>query len=294
MRDEPLDGEPAVGDRLGQGGVGDRVEVRRVRPELVGGAGEGARDPGAELVLEHRQHRRPHPDPWNRGSLLCGSVQNSMPSAPAGRLGVRAGHVEQRAAEHARTPRRMPARERPPEPRVSPSSTVSAWSSSVCPSSTCVGSEPGGELGRARRTAPAGRPPPGRPPRPSTETVAVTVSSTPSARHLVGDPRGVLGRAVLEPVVDGHTDHAHGQRPRPRRRWRRAAPASRRRRSRRRGPCCRGRARRAPPYGEPDGRDRRVRAPSEPAQPWTRATHGSGVGISALRRQVAPARPRPR
>ena len=32
--------------------------------------------------------------------------------------------------------RRMPASDRPPQPRVSPSSTVSAWSSRVCPSST--------------------------------------------------------------------------------------------------------------------------------------------------------------
>ncbi len=34
----------------------------------------------------------------------------------------------------------MPATERGPEPRPSPSRTVSAWSSRVCPSSTSEGS----------------------------------------------------------------------------------------------------------------------------------------------------------
>ncbi len=60
------------------------------------------------------------------------------PSAVAGPAASRPGQAEQRTAEQR--PRRagIPASDRAPEPRASPSSTVSAWSSRVWPSRTAA------------------------------------------------------------------------------------------------------------------------------------------------------------
>ena len=141
----------------------------------------------------------------NRGSSLCGSSHQVDALGPAGRLGLGAGHVEQRPAEDASKARRIPASDRPPDPRARPSSTVSAWSSRVWPSSTTLAPSagprprssdgvpglPGGRLGPDGRRRVDARPGPS------------TVSSAPRPAIWATTPRGALGRAVLQPVVDG-------------------------------------------------------------------------------------------
>ena len=96
------------------------------------------------------------------GSALCGS---SQASGRARRRPPRSspGARREAAAGSGRRPRRMPAIERGPEPRPRPSSTVSAWSSRVCPSSTSA-SQAVGRPRRAPRSGPRAPPPPGHRP----------------------------------------------------------------------------------------------------------------------------------
>ena len=69
------------------------------------------------------------------GSVLCGSSHTVRPSTWQA-VTVSSRRTSRSGRAKSSNPRRMPARERPPEPRVRPSRTVSAWSSRVWPSST--------------------------------------------------------------------------------------------------------------------------------------------------------------
>ena len=97
----------------------------------------------------------------------------------------------------------MPARARGPEPRASPSSTVSAWSSRVWPSSTatapvCWASRPSAVY-RALRAAASGHRPRGghrHPDRPH--------RIEPEGEQIRLNPGRLGRRAVLQAVVNGH------------------------------------------------------------------------------------------
>ena len=77
-------------------------------------------------------------DPRVRGVAVVRVVPGRAGPREAGAAGEVAVESEQRAAVDARHARGIPARERAPEPRARPSSTVSAWSSRVWPSSTAA------------------------------------------------------------------------------------------------------------------------------------------------------------
>ena len=146
-------------------------------------------------------------DRAKRGSALCGSSHQVDALGRAGRLGLGAGHAEQRAGEPdlavvANEPR-IPCSDRPPEPRASPSSTVSAWSSSVCPRSTTRASKCAASCGEGGvpRLPGAGL----DPRRPGVDGHRIdAVSSAPSGAICPTTRARVLGRALLQPVVDGH------------------------------------------------------------------------------------------
>ena len=190
-----------------------------------------------------------------RSSALWGSDHGSRPSTTAGGLGLGAGDVEQRPAEDLEG-RRIPASERAPAPRARPSSTVSAWSSRVWPSSTAAAEKwraisPSTAYLASRAAASGPRP--------------VGGDRDPGAHRLVDaevgellhHPRGLLGRAVLQAVVDGRADDPQRRRARPRRRWPPPGRASRRRRCRRPGRWRRARGR--PAHGVRRGAPRRRR-----------------------------------
>ena len=111
-----------------------------------------------------------------RGSTLCGSSQKVRPcDRHAAAVSARRRPSSGRSQGGSQV--RMPARDRAPEPRPRPSSTVSAWSSRVWPSRT---GESG--CGRAVRSAPyrTRRAAASRPPPPST-TTPCTAAGTPWA-----------------------------------------------------------------------------------------------------------------
>ena len=113
----------------------------------------------------------------NRGSSLAGSVHQSMPSAwQAASVWARVRSSSGR--RKSPQARRIPASDRPPLPRARPSSTVSAWSSRVWPSSTTLRAEALREL---LEDGVAGLPRRRLGPWPSvlTATRAVAVSSAP-------------------------------------------------------------------------------------------------------------------
>ncbi len=113
-----------------------------------------------------------------RGSLLCGSVQKEMSSArQADSVSARVTPSSGRTKRSSKV-RRIPDSERAPEPRASPSRTVSAWSSRVCPSSTGLAEKCSASWPRAAYLAcraPASTPAE----RASTVTRIEAVSSTP-------------------------------------------------------------------------------------------------------------------
>ena len=114
------------------------------------------------------------------GSWLCGSSHTSRPSSrQAAAVSTRRTSSSGRAKTP--NPRRIPCSDLPPEPRVSPSRTVSAWSSRVCPSRTrraltrpATSSRTAYRACRAAASGPT-------PAAASTRTRAVNVSSTPRA-----------------------------------------------------------------------------------------------------------------
>ena len=112
------------------------------------------------------------------GSWLCGSSQASSPST---RHAVTVSSRRTPSSGRTKTPKagRIPCSDRPPEPRARPSSTVSAWSSRVWPSSTCRAPRWSATCSRtaylAWRAAASGPSPEVA----STSTRAVSVSSTP-------------------------------------------------------------------------------------------------------------------
>ena len=135
-------GQPRRGRR------GPGVERVEVVAQQVGGAGQRLGDPALQHVLEQRQHLVPQPDPLERRVGVVRVVPRRAGPAPRTRPRSSRGAARAAAAGSARRPAAMPAIERGPEPRPSPSSTVSAWSSRVCPSSTCA---PSGRGGRGQR-----------------------------------------------------------------------------------------------------------------------------------------------
>ena len=214
------------------------------------------------------------------GSLVVRVVPEVEALGLAGRHGVVARQRRAAVGRSGRTARRMPASDRPPEPRARPSSTVSAWSSRVWPSSTSAAPScsrscsstsyracraaasgpcpsprrrPGRSPSRRRPAPPAGRPPapPGRP-----------------------SPAAVRGRRSRRPPAGRACD--------PRRRRPTQAPASRRRPSRRprlRRPA-RGRSVSAPADAASDGGDGGVRGSR--SQFSTRRIQPSGSPSSAF------------
>ena len=290
---------PAAARRERVTGVGRRTAGRR-QTELVSGGpgvqgvevvaqqlrGTGQRlgDPALQDVLEQRQHLVPQPHPLEARIVVVRVVPDRQPERGAGRRrGRRAAHAQQRAQVAAVDRARMPAIERGPEPRPSPSSTVSAWSSRVCPSSTSASEgarrwRPGRRSGRcgprprARRRCRRrpGGPRPGR----------------GRARPERGDPRGLRGRAVLQAVVDGDQpgrDAGAGRLERGRRGQGQrvgAAGAGDQHAAGRRPASPAQRATARADRGD-DGRGARP-ARSDPAQAWTRAIQRRGSAISAL------------
>ena len=166
------------------------------------GPGEGRGDARPQLALEHRQHRVPHPGAGEARVVVVGvgppldAVGAGRPPRSASRLRSRNGRAN--TDHRPRTYAASPGSERPPEPRARPSSTVSAWSSRVCPSSTterpkCSAScaSTSYRASRAAASMPAG---PG-----STVTRTDAVSSAPSAGHLGHHPGGVLPEPSWSP-----------------------------------------------------------------------------------------------
>ena len=134
----------------------------------------------------------------NAGSSLCGSVHGASPAPARPRAVVARRSAEQRPAEQPATRRHPGQRPRAPDPRARPSSTVSAWSSRVCPSSTAAAPS------RSRRRA---------------------------ERGVAGAPGRGLGPAAAGATVDRHDlDRVEAER-----RAATAAAASRRRRA---DPAC--------------------------------------------------------
>ena len=276
--------------------VGELVEGVQVLAEQVGGAGQGRGDTRAELAPPAPAARRADPRAGEARVVVVRVLPPEVDALrAAGRLGLGAGQVEQRAAEHARTPRRMPASDRPPEPRVSPSSTVSAWSSRVCPSSTAR-RRAARRAARGRRTGPRRAAASGPCPRASTVTRIVDGLVGAQRGHLRDHAGACSADAVLQPVVDGHADH----RPRPLARLedgggeqgQRVGAARSTRRGRRRSPASTVGQR--PAYGEA-GPPRRPGASGQRAAGSAvhAADPGRRVGDLVLGRQVGAARPTP-
>ena len=221
------------------------VERLHVGPQLRGGPGQGLGDPGAELALEQRQHRVADPA---AGEPRVGVVGVVPPPDPL-RHGTPASVSDRRTSSSGRTNTsydgRMPAIERPPLPRVRPSSTVSAWSSRVWPSSTRRAPNRLGDLLEHGVAGLAGG---------GLGSLAAALDADPGGDGLVGPERGHRGHDLRRrgrpsrPAARGRRSRRRPAppAPAPRGRWRRAARASRRPRSTRRPPGHRARGRRAP------------------------------------------------
>ena len=154
-------------------------------------AGQRLGDPAAEHVLQQRQHLAAQPDPGEPGSVLCGSCQAVRPSS-AHAAWVTARRTPSSGRHHGGSYGRIPAIDRAPEPRPSPSSTVSAWSSRVCANST----GPSGAGRFQRRVAGGAR---GR--------LRAAVATHLHAEHLRVDtsqlhglPAGAVRRTAAEPA----------------------------------------------------------------------------------------------
>ena len=211
--------------------LGELVERVAVLAQLVGGAGQGRGDARARARASSTGSTRvPHPGPGERAGPRCAgrpSTRCPRPGRPP-----RSGRGSRRAAGGGSTskPRRIPASDRPPRAAGQPEQHGLGLVVEGVPEQHDRGAEALGDLARARRTAPrraaASGPWPAavdaRPgPRRSRRRRGAAICATTRA--------GVLGGAVLQPVVDGDPDDPPGRPAAPRRRWRRAAPASRRR-----------------------------------------------------------------
>ena len=272
-------GEPAhvEGDRAVVG-LADQLErpleresVERlvVFAQLLGRAGERLGDARAELALEHRQHGAPHAHARVRGVVVVRVVPGTQPAVGAERPRRRRGGCRAAAAAVGPVSGSIPCRLVGPEPRASPSSTVSAWSSRVwasrmraapvCGERPVEGGVPGGagrglrarrlgvDLARARRAPGRGR------------------ARAPAAAAALGD----VGRARLQAVVDDHRAGADSRRAAPRRRSPRRGRASPLPRSGRRA-----RGRRASADAGARGRGRRAGPPSgAPRRPASAVAH---------------------
>ena len=255
-----------VRQRRVQRRVRHRIEVLRVRPQQVGRAREGGRHPGAELLLEQRQHLRPHP---HAGELLVGVVRVGPELDALGQargLGVGAGEVEQRAPvdlERTSHPRQRPPTRSTGQPEEHRLRLVVEG----VPEQHDPGREPLRDLGEygvaslARRCL-------------GTETGRLDLDpgghrlGDTERPHLLGHPVGVLGRPGLQPVVDGRADHLPGSVRSPRRRSRPAGRASPPHPSRRPRRCHRDRGR--PAFVVRRG------APQRPRGGATRLSRGPG------------------
>ena len=139
-------GRPGHRQRRGLGHAGPdegqeglrRLLVQRVDvvAEQVGGAGERLDHPAAQDVLEQRQHLVPQPGPPEAGIGVVRVVPRLEPERGARPTVVVRRRPRKGRANRVPSTGRMPAIERGPEPRPSPSSTVSAWSSAVWASRT--------------------------------------------------------------------------------------------------------------------------------------------------------------
>ena len=118
--------------------------------------------PGPSAVLQGRQHLVPDPDPGERRVLVVRVAPRLEAERGAGLLRCCARPSPSSGRRTRPAAGAIPASDRAPEPRARPSSTVSAWSSRVCASSTT--SAPSSAAASAgRRTGRCGRRPPGRP-----------------------------------------------------------------------------------------------------------------------------------
>ena len=211
------------------------VEGVGVLAQLVGGAGQGGGDPGPELVLEHRQHPVPHPDPGEPRVVVVRVVPALDALGPAGGLGLRRGSRRAAgggsASKRAAHPGERPAARAAGQPEQHGLGLVvegvAEQHDARRRSAAATSAEHGVPRLAGRRLGPlaAGR-------RRSTRTA--TVSSAPERGHL-RDDRGRRARPSpsCSPWSTVDADHPPGRLAAPRRRWRRAARASRRRRSRR-------------------------------------------------------------
>ncbi len=161
--------------------VGELVEQGDVVAQLLGRTGEGRGDPRARARPRAPAAPARAPGPGcSRGRGCAGRPTVSRPSTWQA---VTVSSRRTPSSGRAKTPKpgRIPCSDRPPEPRARPRRTVSAWSSSVWPSSTRAAPRCAATSSRtAYRASPGGRLGP-RPEPASTWTRAVSVSSTPIA-----------------------------------------------------------------------------------------------------------------
>ena len=146
---QDVDVEPVAGRRRrGVRRRGPAVERVGVGPQQGGGAGQRGGDARAEVALQAGQDVAAHPGPGERRvgvvRVVPGGVAGGGGPDDVARRGRAAG------AGSGRGPAAIPASERAPEPRASPSSTVSAWSSRVWPSSTAAAPSRSAASSRAR------------------------------------------------------------------------------------------------------------------------------------------------
>ena len=187
----------------------------------------------------------------------------------------------------------MPASERAPEPRASPSSTVSAWSSRVCAEQDGGGADAGPPPRRARRTGRPGRglgptaaadrdgrhldrvePEPSR----AQRAAAAATSAEPACRpwSTTTAPARTAGARRLERDRGGQRERVRRRRCRRRARGPPGLEVGQRRADRRRRTCGDGRVRAAHPS-----------TPGHPGDP------GAGSASSARSGSVGGGRPRP-
>ena len=127
-----------------QGGGGQRVQRGGVLGDQPGGPGQVRHHPGTERGDQRGQQVGPDPGPGVRRGRCCAGPPTGSARAPRTPCGSRSRSTSSsgRSSVTPASSRRagIPASPRGPPPRASASSTVSAWSSRVCPSSTAAAS----------------------------------------------------------------------------------------------------------------------------------------------------------
>ena len=137
-------------------------------------------DARTQLGLEQGQHVAADPRPGEPRVLVGRVGPPADVLGPAGLLGLGAGEVEQRPAEHPERPAHAGQRAAAAAPGRAPAAR-SRPGRRGCARAARSTSRSGRRAPRGRRTSPGGRPPRGRGPSPSTLTRIEAVSSAPSA-----------------------------------------------------------------------------------------------------------------